>query len=91
MTRQCRVAELFVHPIKGCRPQSVPAVEINRFGIFGDRELMVIKDPLNMLSQYRRISDGYDSGIVFGNYFNTLGEGTLRVGDVLHFDFREIK
>lgn len=49
------------------------------------------KDPLNMLSQYRRISDGYDSGIVFGNYFNTLGEGTLRVGDVLRIDFRENK
>lgn len=47
------------------------------------------KDPLNMLSRYRRIADGYDSGILFGDYFNVLRAGTLKVGDVLTVSFQE--
>lgn len=49
------------------------------------------KDPLNMLSKYRRISGGYDSGILFGDYFNVLGAGTLKVGDILTVSFQEDK
>jgi uncharacterized protein YcbX len=47
------------------------------------------KDPLNMLGKYRRIADGYDSGILFGDYFNVLQAGTLKVGDVLTVSFQE--
>lgn len=42
-------------------------------------------DPLNTLSSYRRIEDKYDSGIVFGNYFNTQGDGLVKIGDELTF------
>ena len=50
-----------------------------------DHELGIIngKDPLNTLSKYRRIENKYDSGIVFGNYFNTEGNGLVKVGDEL--------
>jgi len=41
------------------------------------------KEPLNKLSKYRRIKDGYDSGILFGNYFVVEGLGKLKVGDIL--------
>ena len=41
------------------------------------------KDPLNTLSKYRRIEDKYDSGIVFGNYFNIEGNGLVKIGDEL--------
>jgi uncharacterized protein YcbX len=47
------------------------------------------KEPLNMLSQYRRITDGYDSGILFGDYFNVLKGGTLKVGDVLTVSYQD--
>jgi len=45
------------------------------------------KDPLNRLSKYRRIPNGYDSGILFGNYFNVLHAGALKIGDVLAVKF----
>jgi uncharacterized protein YcbX len=50
-----------------------------------DHEQGVItgKDPLNTLSKYRRIENKYDSGIVFGNYFNTEGNGVVKIGDEL--------
>ena len=56
-----------------------------------DHETGVIsgKEPLNMLSKYRRITDGYDSGILFGDYFNVLKAGTLKVGDVLTVNYQE--
>ena len=47
------------------------------------------KEPLNMLSKYRRIADGYDSGILFGDYFNVLKSGTLKVGDILTGSFQD--
>ena len=47
--QRCTIAELFLHPIKGCRPVSVEAVELNEFGVLGDRELMVVKDQKRMI------------------------------------------
>ena len=44
MSRHCVVSALFVHPVKGCRPSAVEQVEINEFGIKGDREFMVVRD-----------------------------------------------
>lgn len=45
---RCTVTELFLHPIKGCRPIAVEGVELNEFGIAGDRDLMVAKDNKKM-------------------------------------------
>jgi uncharacterized protein len=42
-------------------------------------------DPLKTLSNYRRIEDKYDSGIVFGSYFNVRGDGLVKIGDELVF------
>ena len=39
------------------------------------------KEPLNLLNGYRRIKDGYASGILFGSYFNVTGQKTVAVGD----------
>ncbi|MCZ6503527.1 MAG: MOSC domain-containing protein, partial [Gammaproteobacteria bacterium] len=39
------------------------------------------KAPLKMLNQYRRIKEGYDSGVLFGSYYSVNGAGTLNVGD----------
>ncbi|MFP6808017.1 MAG: MOSC N-terminal beta barrel domain-containing protein [Pseudomonadales bacterium] len=44
MNKQCTVKQLFIHPIKGCRPVMVSSVQINEYGVVGDRELMVVKD-----------------------------------------------
>ena len=47
-TLRCAVTELYLHPIKGCRPISVDSLELNEFGVCGDRELMVVKDKRKM-------------------------------------------
>ena len=48
MSKQCVVSELFVHPVKGCRPAEVTEVEINEYGVKGDREFMVVRDQKNV-------------------------------------------
>lgn len=41
------------------------------------------KEPLRTLSQYRRIENGYASGVAFGAYMAVAREGELAVGDSL--------
>lgn len=41
------------------------------------------KEPLQTLSRYRRIENGYASGVAFGAYMAVAREGELAVGDSL--------
>ncbi len=46
------------------------------------------KQPLKELSDYRRVVEKYDSGIVFGDYFTVTGSGILKVGDQMKISSR---
>lgn len=46
-----RVSALYIHPIKGCRGTSLDSSKVDRYGLVGDRRLMLVDETGRFLSQ----------------------------------------
>ncbi len=61
------------------KPKAVARLQLHRHddsNFFGEHNC-----EQSAMHQYRRIKNGYDSGVLFGSYYSVNGAGTLNVGD----------